>query len=117
MRKVLKQCILPVLLTLFVTAAFGQDNEAATPSTPKWISEKGYWVIENNINTPDTSVVHFYNNNNVLLYSEKVQGITLNLKKRKPLMALKKALEESVLAWQMFHRTNKTPQLVSILKL
>src|SRR5438128_6197069 len=113
MKKVLQIAALLALFTVASTTMFAQENDREVRSIPKWISDKGFWIIESNIKTPDTSVIHFYNNDNVQVYSEKMEGITLNLKKRKTLMRLKKALEESLLAWDKSHLSKDNAQLVS----
>jgi len=113
MKKILKKVAILAISTLVSSFVFGQENEAPIHSLPKWISGKGYWIIESNIKTPDTSIIHFYNNNNIEVYSEKLQGITLNLKKRKTLMRLKKALETSLLASEQWHLSKDNVQLVA----
>ena len=112
MRKIIRTAILIAVFAFTSTLLLAQE-ETFTPSTPRWISDKGYWIIESNIKSPDTATVHFYNNDNVRIYSEKVEGITLNLKKRKTLMGLKKVLEQSLLAWQESHVSKDNAQLVS----
>lgn len=112
MRKILKAAAMLAVCTLTSIIMFAQENGPVRASIPKWISDKGYWVIETNIKTPDKSVVHFYNNNNIEVYSEKVQGIILNPKKRKTLMGLKKVLDQSLLAWQQSHLSKDSAQLV-----
>lgn len=113
MRSVLKSVASLALFTLVSSILFAQENDGTTHSTPGWISDKGYWVIESNIKMPDTSVIHFYNNKNLEVYTEKLQGITLNLKKRKTLMGLKKVLDRSLIAWEQSHRSKDDAQLVS----
>jgi hypothetical protein len=113
MKKVLKSFAMLALFTLVSSILFAQEKEEFIRSTPRWISDRGYWVIESNIKTPDTSVVHFYNNNNLEVYAEKLQGITLNLKKRKTLMGLKKVLDESLVAWEQSHLSKDNTQLVA----
>ncbi len=110
MKKILKTFTLLLTFVLSSSVLMAQEEES---STPKWISDKGFWIIESNVKTPDTSVIHFYNNDKVEIYSEQVQGITLNLKKRKTLMGLKKVLDESVVAWQQSHLSRENKQLVS----
>ena len=104
-----------VLLVVFVMPSFMvfAQEETESHATPRWISDKGYWIIESNIKIPGSSVIHFYNNNNQEVYSEKVEGITLNLKKRKTLMRLKKALEQSVDASEQPGMAKMNTELVS----
>ena len=66
------------------------------PNPPRWHSDKGYWVIESNVKTPDKSLVRFYNADQQLIYTEKVSGVVLDCSKRKTLMKLKRVLEKVV---------------------
>lgn len=68
--------------------------------TPKWVSEKGYWVVEGNVKTPLDHTIRFYNNENMLVYTESLKGMKLNTNKRKVKMKLKKALESAIIAWE-----------------
>lgn len=67
------------------------------PKFPSWVSDKGYWVVESNINSPLNHIVRFYNNDNELLYRENLTGVKLDPEKRKVKMKLKKVLESTVL--------------------
>jgi hypothetical protein len=111
MKRILKNIVLVALFALPSTLLFSQDEPEFRP-TPKWISDKGYWIIESNIKSPDTAIIHFYNNEDIQVYSEIVEGITLNLKKRKTLMGLKKVLDESLVAWEQSHVSKDNAQLV-----
>jgi hypothetical protein len=91
--------LMVLAVVLFGNAALAQD-EASTPSIPRWISDKGYWVAETNVHTPTQYTIRFYNNDHVMVYSEKVEGIKLKLQKRKVKMNLKKVLETSLQAWE-----------------
>jgi hypothetical protein len=105
-----------ILLILFLAASFSsfaQDEEQAGTRIPRWISEKGYWVVESNINTPYQSTIHFYNNDNVLVYREKVDGVKVNLNRNRTKMKLKKILEESIIAWNKTHLPRQDQQWVS----
>jgi hypothetical protein len=77
-----------------------QAEPLLNPGTPSWLSDKGYWVIESNVKTPRKSIVHFYNNDNVVVYREKVEGIKINLNRKKTLYRLKGALEQVIVAWE-----------------
>lgn len=67
---------------------------------PKWVSEKGYWVVEGNVHSPLNNTIRFYNNEDVLVYTESLKGVKLNTNKRKVKMKLKKALETAITAWE-----------------
>ena len=112
MKKIWKTLIVIAVLFSLSTTVIAQQNETEVQSTPKWISDKGYWVIESNIKNPKASVIHFYNNDNTKICSEKVEGVKLNIKKRKTLMQLKKALEQSLWAWEKSKLPKENQQLV-----
>ena len=97
-----KNLFVAVISLLITVGTFAQTDEEQTNSyaVPKWVSNKGYWVIESNKQTPQNSIVYFYSNDNVLVYKEKIEGVVLNLKKRKTKMSLKKVVEQSVLAFE-----------------
>ena len=87
------------LLTVVANAQHKPDFKAP------WVSNMGYWVLESNIHAPRHHVVRFYNNENLLVYTETLDGIRLNPGKRKVKMNLKKALETSILAWEKTRQT------------
>jgi hypothetical protein len=64
---------------------------------PSWVSDRGYWVVENK--EGDSSIVFFYNNDNQLLYKEAIKG-RLNADRRKTKLWLTKQLEQVVTAWE-----------------
>ena len=86
--------IIICLLTVVTTAQY------KPASTAPWVSELGYWVLETNLHRPRHHIVRFYNNENLLVYTETLDGVKLNPGKRKVKMKLKKALETSLLSWQ-----------------
>jgi predicted CoA-binding protein len=112
MKKTFKTLIVLTALLSLAATGFAQNDETQVHSTPRWISDKGYWVIESNIKNAKNSVIHFYNNNNTNIYSEKVDGVEINLKKRKTLMRLKRALDDSLLAWEKSQSVKDSNQLV-----
>lgn len=73
--------------------------DATKAETPKWVSEKGYWVIKSNKKTPKESIIYFYNNEHNLVYQEEIKDRKLKLRK-KTLMKLKTALEEAVASYE-----------------
>jgi hypothetical protein len=90
------------LLSLASIGAFAQKpfQQERRLKFPGWVSEKGYWVVESNINTPLDHVVSFYDNDNTLVYKETLKGIKINPEKRRVKMKLKKILEAAVLAYE-----------------
>jgi len=91
------------------TAAFAQSNQTPGPS---WVSDKGWWVVESNIHVRKQCIVYFYNNDGILVYKEKVEGLRLNPNKRAIKNELKQVLETSVLAWEKQHRPKENQSLV-----
>ena len=115
MKKVISSAILIFLLSSISIDSFSQEEETVfTPTTPKWISEKGFWQIESNTKTPENSIIYFFNNEGVLVYKERIEGLVINLKKKKVLMTLKKVLEQSVIAWEEGHSFDENAERVAM---
>jgi len=79
------------ILWLFTLPATAQEDVRPVPS---WVSDRGYWVVENNVNA---SIVYFYNNDNQLVYKERVNSV-LNMDRRRTKLRLTKLLEQAVTA-------------------
>ncbi|OQP45631.1 hypothetical protein [Niastella populi] len=110
----IKLIISAIIGLLMHAAVFAQDN---TGVSPEWVSEKGWWVVESNIHSFKHHIVYFYNNDGVLVYKEKLEGVRLKLNKRSTKMRLKKALETTVQAWEQQHQVKENGSLVvNILK-
>ena len=113
MKKIFFATIITLLISFFSTTALAQaEEETSVYPTPKWVSEKGYWNIESNIHTPKVSTIYFYNNDNVLVYKENVNGVVINLKKRRVKMGLKKVLEQSIIAFSAKQKAAENQMLV-----
>ncbi|RYG53654.1 MAG: hypothetical protein EOO01_03795 [Chitinophagaceae bacterium] len=97
MKKIIKTSMLITAFTL--TYFLGNAQQSDNP-VPKWVSEKGYWIVEGNVKTPRNHTIRFYTNENILVYQESLTGIKLNVNKRKVKMKLKQVLESSVTAWE-----------------
>jgi len=80
---------------------------------PKYISKNGFWVIETNLNQPKSNIVYFYNNNNELLYKERVEGMVIRIHKRRVKMNLKKVLDQSLLAYEQQKKSRENEMLVA----
>ena len=105
-----KQLLVTLLLCLGIQAAiFAQDKSR---NTPEWVSEKGWWVVESNIHAPKQHIVYFYNNDGVLVYKEKIEGLRINPSKKITKMQLKQVLETTVLAWEKQHQLKENEALV-----
>ena len=91
--------ILATTLLIIASSTISAQERYTRAKAPKWVSEKGFWQIETNIHTPDKNIVYFYNNDNVLVYKENVNGVVFDLQKKSVKMRLKRALEAAVVAW------------------
>ena len=101
-----------LMLTLFSLNVIAQEPAAHRPAMPEWLSDKGYWVIESNVKTPRNSIVHFYNNEHVVIYREKIAGVRINLNRKKTLFRLKQALEQAYSNWERKKSPNEDGHLV-----
>jgi len=113
----MKNVITATALLLFLTTSFNSfaqdEGEPVSQRIPRWISDRGYWVVESNVKTPLNSIIHFYNNDNVLVYREKVDGVKINLNKSRTKMRLKKILEQSIVAYEKNHSITENEQWVA----
>jgi len=91
-------CALLIAAALILTSTTSHAQNSRT--VPKWVSEKGYWVVESKQKDKLNHTIRFYNNDNELVYSETITSARLNPAKRKVRMKLKTILESAVLAWQ-----------------
>ncbi len=95
-----------IFIALFSLVSFGalgqfeEFKEGGKLKFPRWVSDKGYWVVESNIKSPKDHIIRFYNTDNVLVYKETLMGVKLNPEKTNVKMKLKKILESSVMAWE-----------------
>lgn len=96
MKKEIKKMIFASCFSLISAMGWSQDE---TPTIPKWVSDKGYWVVESNINQPQQYTIRFYNNAHELIGRKDLTGIKLNVNKRKTKMMLRESLESSLEAW------------------
>jgi hypothetical protein len=108
MKKRANQLIAIICLMMMHATVFAQDDQpTGGPIVPRYVSEKGYWVAESNVNVPRQYTIHFYNNDHVEVYKEKVEGVVLKLQRRKVKMNLKKVLETAVVAWEKQRQTKE----------
>lgn len=95
----MKKIIAISLLSLCLIPGGELLAQIAEKPVPKWISSKGYWVVEGNKNSPKENTIRFYTNNNQLVYKENISGTKLKLQKNKVKMQLKEVLEKSITEW------------------
>jgi hypothetical protein len=90
-------------IALFITAALSLTTlyVFAQDKNPKWLPQKGYWVIESALSHPKQAIVHFYNDENTEVYKEEIKGYGEKLNRRKYRMQLRKMLDKAVNAWTL----------------
>ena len=110
-----KQCFTLCTFVLFVSFSVTAFSQAGQPSqkAPKWLSPNGYWIVESNVKTPKSSTIYFYNNENTIVYKERVEGVKLHLNRKKTLLRLRNVLDESITAWQQHHISKENQMLVA----
>jgi hypothetical protein len=98
--------LLAVLLTV-PHVNIAQDTDPSNPcqvpqirEVAPWVSAKGYWTSEGNVNNTSSVKIFFYNNQHQLIYQERVDGNKVNFKKKKTLIKLKDALETAISKWE-----------------
>ena len=107
-------------LLLFVTmfTVFHAQSQVERVETgvkpPRWCSDKGYWMVQSNVKTPDQSLVRFYTVHGKLVYAERVKGVVLDCTKRKTLMKLKRVLEKVVVTYEAEGEVKTTGELATI---
>jgi hypothetical protein len=101
----------PVLLFL-VALCTSATIKAQSPPVPKWMSEKGFWVIQSNLKSPKNSTIYFYNNDQELVYKEEVNGKRINTDKLKTRKHLESVLVESITTWKKEGVAKENQQLV-----
>ena len=68
------------LAALLLAGALTLASAQTTPA--------GYWVVETNNETRDYSLVQFYDPDDQLLYEERLQGVHLDVSRRKTIRLL-----------------------------
>jgi hypothetical protein len=61
-------------------------------NTPYTTPDTGYWVVESNTHSKDFTVIKFYDAQHRLMYEERLEGVCLNIKKRKHIKMLNNTL-------------------------
>ena len=112
MIKNFKKLLLPTFVICCSVKASAQEQ--TTPlETPRFVSEKGYWVIKSNVKQPKEAVVYFYNLQNDLVYEEEVKNVALNIKRTKVKMRLKRALEQAIATHERGELAAKDDKIVA----
>lgn len=114
MKQRTKTWIAATALIMMSFCAFSQEEQSVV-TNPRWVSDRGYWVVESNKSAPLHHIVWFYNNDHVLVYKEALSGVKLNPAKRKIKMKLKRVLEASVTAWEQKRMPEENKEYVAAL--
>ncbi|MBS1567728.1 MAG: hypothetical protein JST39_25315 [Bacteroidetes bacterium] len=117
MKKIATSCLIIIFIAgLGFSAAAQEESIVERPAkTAKWVSPKGYWMVETNIHEPRHSCIYFYNNDNTLVHKEVIDGIKMNVDNRRTKMKLKTALETAVDAWVSGHSARLPENLIAAL--
>ncbi len=110
MKYYLRISILFIAITFLKLPVKAQETNKR-PSQ-KSIPGKGYWVIEGNIHSPKTNTFYCYNNEDSLIYTEKIVGIKFNTKRRTTLKKLNKMLNNSLLTADKINTATENGSLV-----
>ena len=106
-------------LLLFATLFATLNTQSQVPEKenltkpPRWCSDKGFWVVQSNVKTPDQSLVRFYTVDGKIVYAERVNGVVLDCTKRKTLMKLKRVLEKVVDTYEAEGEVKTTDELAT----
>jgi hypothetical protein len=91
--------IIGLMITALSVSAQEEETAPIASVIPKYVSDKGFWVVEGNIHNKQEHTIHFYNNDDLQVYQQRITG-SLKLKKRKILMHIKRMLDTAVVAWE-----------------
>lgn len=100
-------------LCFFVSVTALAQEEAAYNKIPRYVSSKGYWVIQSNVKQPKEAVVYFYNLQHVLVYKEEVKNVKLNINRTGVKMRLKKALDKAIVAYDKGGRSFEDEKIIA----
>src|SRR5688572_29030562 len=76
-----------------------EPTQPVSTVIPKYVSDKGYWVVEGNINNKLEHTIHYYTTDHFRVYQQTITG-KLKSNKRKTLMHMKRMLDTAVVAWE-----------------
>jgi hypothetical protein len=101
--------ILLVCLTFLINSTL---KAQAKSESPKWMCDKGYWVIQSNLKTPKNCIIYFYTIQHELVYKEVVSGKKINIEKTSTRKHLEGVLNQAITAWQKEGIVKENQQLV-----
>lgn len=117
MKRKIQPFLFALVLCVAALSATAQEETPATAqrNTPRWVSAKGYWVVESNIHDTRHACIYFYANDNTLVHKETIDGVKLPVGRTRTKMKLKKALETVVDAWAAGHPCDSAQNVVAAL--
>lgn len=77
--------------------------------------EQGFWVIITRDNAPAMTVVRFYNERQVLVYEEHLDGVRLDGSNHRVQQRLNKSLRTALVAWEGNRKVMRDQGLVAML--
>ena len=102
-----------LILSLFIMAFLHTTTlKAQSSNVPKWMCQKGFWVIQGNLNFPKKAVIYFYTNDRELVYKEQVTGKRINVNRLKTRKHLETVLNHAITTWQKEGIVKENQQLV-----
>jgi len=104
----------PLIVLFFISFFIGNSalRAQSKSAVPKWMCEKGYWIIESNLKTPKNATIYFYTPRHELVYKEFISGKKINIEKIKTRKHLEQVLNQAVIAWQKEGVVKENQQLV-----
>ena len=103
----MKKTFLFLQLAIVIFFSFSAAAQGRKPAS------EPYWVVESNIKTPRHSVVHFYNSDHVVMYTETIDGKRVNINRQKTRRRLNEALKQVTLVWQKDNQMKAVKFLVA----
>ena len=90
-----------MIAILFASQPVFSQQEAKTlkTSSPDWVCEDGFWVVESNVKDKKNHILYFYNNFNQLIGQREIVGEKFKPHKTKNRRLLKKELESKLQVW------------------
>jgi hypothetical protein len=101
-----------ILLIFFIFLGNSTLKAQSKSEAPKWMCEKGYWVILSNVKTPKNCTIYFYTTQHQLVYKEVVSGKRINIEKTSIRKHLEAVLNQAIAAWQKEGIVKENQQLV-----
>lgn len=103
------------LMSVTYNTAVSQSQESPAHMkhrTAAWVSDNGYWVVGSNIHARKNNVISVYNNRNILVYQEELNGVTIKTAKRQVRMKLKRLVDIAVADYALSE--HKQRQLLAV---